>query len=123
MNRPARRPNAPQAAVDCAACPLRPLEAFVPMSAREVEFMRSFKAGELAVSRGTLIFEQGVESANLFTLLEGFAIRYTTLPDGRRQVFNFLFKGELLGLQGAPNLQWGLAVFHDHRQATVKQPR
>lgn len=23
--------------------------------------------------------------------------------------------GKLLGLQGAPNLQWGLAVFHDHR--------
>ncbi len=25
--------------------------------------------------------------------------------------------GKLLGLQGAPNLQWGLAVFHDHRLA------
>lgn len=25
--------------------------------------------------------------------------------------------GKLLGLQGAPNLQWGLAVFHDHELA------
>jgi CRP/FNR family transcriptional regulator len=100
MNRPSIRANAEQAVVDCAACPLRPLDAFVPMSEREVEFMRSFKSGELTVSRGALIFEQGTESAYLFTLLEGFAIRYAMLPDGRRQVLNFVFKGDLLGLQG-----------------------
>lgn len=100
MNRPSRRANAGQSVTDCAACPLRRLDAFVAMSEREVEFMRSFKSGELTVSRGAVIFEQGTESPYLFTVLDGFAIRYSVLPDGRRQVLNFVLKGELLGLQG-----------------------
>ena len=87
-------------ATDCLACPLRRLDAFAPMSPKEVEFMRTFKSGELTVARGAIIFEQGTESAYLFTVLDGFAVRYMVLPDGRRQVINFVFKGELLGLQG-----------------------
>ena len=100
MNISSRRTTACQPVTDCIACPLRPLGAFVPMSAEELEFMRSFKGGEMAVSRGAVIFRQGAESPHLFTVLDGFAIRYTILPDGRRQVINFVLKGELLGLQG-----------------------
>ena len=89
-----------QQVTDCVDCPLRRLQAFTPMSAKELEFMRTFKSGELKVARGRIIFEQGTESPYLFTVLEGFAVRYTLLPDGRRQVINFVLKGELLGLQG-----------------------
>lgn len=84
---------------DCALCPLRRLDAFEPMSPEEVEFMRTFKSGELNVAPGATIFEQGSESPYLFTLLKGYAIRFTVLPDGRRQVINFVLQGDLLGLQ------------------------
>lgn len=100
MNRLTRGANAGPSVTDCAACPLRRLEAFVPMSQREVAFMRAFKTGELGVARGAVIFEQGAQSPYLFTVLDGFAIRYSVLADGRRQVLNFVLKGELLGLQG-----------------------
>jgi CRP-like cAMP-binding protein len=34
-------------------------------------------------------------------LYSGWAIRFKTLPDGRRQILNFLLPGDLLGLQAA----------------------
>ena len=100
MDMTTRGAKAPQSVTDCTDCPLRRLDAFIPMNPRELEFMRAFKSGELAVARGAVIFEQGSESPYLFTVLDGFAIRYAILPDGRRQVINFVLKGELLGLQG-----------------------
>ena len=100
MNISPRGATAAEVVTDCTTCPLRRLDAFVPMSPRELEFMRSFKSGETTVARGAVIFEQGSESPYMFTILDGFAIRYTILPDGRRQVINFVLKGELLGLQG-----------------------
>ena len=47
---------------------------------------------------GTLIHEQK-PSGKLFTLYAGWAFRYKTLSDGRRQILNFLLPGDLIGLQ------------------------
>jgi CRP-like cAMP-binding protein len=44
---------------------------------------------------------EGSHSANLYTLLSGWAFRYKSLPDGRRQILNYLLPGDLLGLQGS----------------------
>ncbi|MDB5869414.1 MAG: cyclic nucleotide-binding protein [Polaromonas sp.] len=38
-------------------------------------------------------------SGKLFTLYAGWAFRYKTLSDGRRQILNFLLPGDLIGLQ------------------------
>ncbi len=45
-----------------------------------------------------LIFE-GQRNSQLFTLYSGWAFRFKTLPDGRRQILNFLLPGDLVGLQ------------------------
>jgi CRP-like cAMP-binding protein len=37
----------------------------------------------------------------MYTLLSGWAFRYKTLPDGRRQILNFILPGDLVGLQGS----------------------
>ena len=39
------------------------------------------------------------DNARLFTLYSGWAFRYKTLSDGRRQILNFLLPGDLVGLQ------------------------
>lgn len=46
----------------------------------------------------TLIHEQNA-NGKLFTLYAGWAFRYKTLSDGRRQILNFLLPGDLIGLQ------------------------
>jgi hypothetical protein len=73
----------------CADCPLRPLEVFRGRSPDDVNFLQDFKAGELVVSPGTSIIAQDAKSTHLFTVLSGWAFRYRTLEDGRRQIINY----------------------------------
>ncbi|RYH03899.1 Crp/Fnr family transcriptional regulator [Salipiger sp. IMCC34102] len=88
-------------ATKCARCPLRRLEMFVPMSPEEVRVMDRFKVGELTVDAGTPILQEGSNALQLFTVLRGIGIRYKTTESGRRQVINFVFPGDFLGLQGS----------------------
>lgn len=67
----------------------------------ELKFVSSFKRGELVAEAGSLILSEGTHSAQLFTLLSGWAFRYKTLSDGRRQILNYVLPGDLIGLQGS----------------------
>lgn len=84
---------------DCANCPLRKRDAFDSLTADEAAFMRRFKVGELKVDAGTTLLMEGSNSPQLFTSLKGMGLRYKLLPNGRRQVVNFVFPGSFLGLQ------------------------
>lgn len=86
-------------ATDCLDCPLRCKPLFVPMSDKELAFMRRFKSGEVTVLPGQDAMSQGQRSPVLQTVLSGMAVRSIMLEDGRRQVINFVFPGDLLGLQ------------------------
>jgi CRP-like cAMP-binding protein len=85
----------------CAACPLRARSAFKPKTNDEIEFIQSMKVQHRRVERSTEIVHQGQIDAELFTLFSGWAFRHKTLPDGRRQILNFLLPGDILGLQAS----------------------
>lgn len=85
--------------VPCEKCPLRLCNYFIPMTDDELAFMQRFKAGELSVDAGSTVLMEGSNSPQLFTVLSGMGTRYKTLEDGRRQVINFLFPGDFIGLQ------------------------
>ena len=85
----------------CRNCPLRKNPHFRAFTAEELTFMETFKSGELSVEPGTTILLEGTNSAHLFTVLSGWAFRYKTLEDGRRQILNFTLPGDLVGLQGS----------------------
>ncbi len=85
--------------VACAACPLRRLDAFRANTPDEVAFIQSLKVGELSLRARGDIVREGDAADRLYTLLSGWAFRYKTLPDGRRQILNFLLPGDLVGLQ------------------------
>ena len=89
--------------VPCEKCPLRQLEVLRDFTAKELEFVSNFKSGELNVEAGTSILLQSTNSAHLYTVLSGWAFRYKTLPDGRRQILNYALPSDLLGLQGSVN--------------------
>ena len=63
--------------------------------------MNSIKQGERRFERGDPLVHEGEDVRHLYTVLEGVLIRYRTLEDGRRQIVNFMFPGDLVGLQGA----------------------
>ena len=86
-------------ATNCRNCPLRELSIFDDMTESELEFMNGFKRDELSVKPGTPILVENARSPQLYTVLEGLAIRFKTLEDGRRQIINFVMPGDFLGLQ------------------------
>lgn len=86
---------------ECERCPLRGVDIFRKFTKEELNFVSGFKSGELAAEAGTTFLTQGSSSAYVYTVLSGWGYRYKDLEDGRRQVLNFVFPGELVGLQGA----------------------
>ncbi|OBQ76478.1 Crp/Fnr family transcriptional regulator [Mesorhizobium loti] len=85
----------------CEKCPLRPLPVFREFEKQELAFISTFKKGELAVDKCATVIVEGSHSAHLYTVLSGWAFRYKLLPDGRRQILNYLMPGDLIGLQGS----------------------
>lgn len=85
----------------CETCILRTRTAFKPKTADEIAFIQSMKVQHRRIERGTEIVYQGQVDAELFTLFSGWAFRHKTLPDGRRQILNFLLPGDILGLQAS----------------------
>jgi CRP/FNR family transcriptional regulator, anaerobic regulatory protein len=88
-----------QIAVPCANCPLRGLGVFRDFTDSELKFVQEFKASELHLKAGEPLMMEGAASENLYTLLSGWLYRYKLLPDGRRQVLNFVLPGDFIGLQ------------------------
>jgi CRP/FNR family transcriptional regulator, anaerobic regulatory protein len=87
--------------VSCPHCPLRQLKIFRPFTPQELAFVSEFKTGELTVEAGSMLFLEGTSSAHLYTVFSGWAFRYKLLPDGRRQILNYCFPGDFIGLQGS----------------------
>ena len=94
--RPVKAPQTP-----CDRCPLRKLEIFRKFTSAELKFMQGFKQGELALQAGSTVLAEGTNSPHLYTVLSGWAFKYKTLEDGRRQVLNFALPGDFLGLQNS----------------------
>lgn len=85
----------------CITCPLLACEGLRAPDPVQREWLQTFKSGEIRVGKGDAVLTQGSWSTGVFTLLSGMLVRYRLLEDGRRQIINFMFPGDLVGLQGA----------------------
>ena len=85
----------------CDACPLGSRPNFQSHKPDEIRFLRDFKRGELQVDAHSNFLVEGTSSPHLYTVLSGWGYRYKMLSDGRRQVLNFVFPGDFLGLQSS----------------------
>ncbi len=77
------------------------MDVFRDFEDQELEFISQFKTGELAVDKGSTVLVEGNHSAHLYTVLSGWGFRYKLLPDGRRQILNYIMPGDMIGLQGS----------------------
>ena len=83
----------------CKDCRLRALDAFKPVTPQELDFIQGFRSGAGFAPAGSSIISEQNPNGKLFTLYAGWAFRYKTLSDGRRQILNFLLPGDFIGLQ------------------------
>ncbi|WP_135502836.1 Crp/Fnr family transcriptional regulator [Roseovarius aestuariivivens] len=96
--------------INCKDCPLRQLSAFEPFKKEEIDFMNRFKTGQMEVQPGTHLLVQASKSPQLFTVLSGMGLRYKSLENGERQVINFVFPGDFIGLQAGIMGEMGHSV-------------
>jgi len=85
--------------VPCASCPLRKLSLFLPLAPGELALIESLKRDQAMLRADASIIHEGQTNAPLYTLLSGWAFRFKTLSDGRRQILNFLLPGDFIGVQ------------------------
>jgi CRP-like cAMP-binding protein len=85
--------------VSCQACPLRSLPLFTGHSDAELALIESLKRDQIVLPAEHSIIDEGQVDAPLYTLLAGWAFRFKTLSDGRRQILNFLLPGDFIGVQ------------------------
>lgn len=89
------KPNPPP----CALCALRQRPAFRAKTPADIERTQKLRLGQVRVAAGADLFRAEDEGAEIYTLFAGWAFRYRTLPDGRRQILNFFLPGDLIGFQ------------------------
>lgn len=62
-----------------------------------LDTLNGFLAHEESADKGKLLVIEGCPVRKISVLLQGWAIRYKSLPDGRRQILNFLLPGDIVG--------------------------
>ena len=83
----------------CRDCPLRALPLFLEHTAEELALVQTLKRGNVRLAADQTLIREGQTDAPLYTLMSGWAFRYKTLRDGRRQILTFLLAGDFIGVQ------------------------
>lgn len=91
--------NGTECPAACDGCRLRATEAFTPVTPEQLAFIQSIRSDAVRVEAGRTIIPEHKSGDRLFTLYSGWAFRYKTLSDGRRQILSFLLPGDFIGLQ------------------------
>jgi CRP-like cAMP-binding protein len=101
--------------LSCHECALRACGLFKPITPNELGAINDIKRDHVALEAGREIIRAGDDSPEIYTLYSGWAFRFKTLTDGRRQILNFLLPGDLVGLQAAmfDAAQYGVEALTD----------
>jgi CRP-like cAMP-binding protein len=75
------------------------LPLFLENTAEDIALVQSLKQREIRFNAGEPVIQEGQKEAPLLTLRVGWAFRFMTLSDGRRQILNFLLPGDFIGVQ------------------------
>lgn len=77
---------------------VRKLTAMTPMSAEEADFLEDCQATIRKLGADTTFLRDGDDLKHTYIIRKGWAIRYATMEDGRRQILSFALPGDILGL-------------------------
>ena len=79
----------------------RRLAQLAPLSPDDIGMLGDLQSNTRAVQRHRDIITEGRSYDSLFIIIEGNAIRYRILHDGRRQIINMVLPGDIVGLLGS----------------------
>lgn len=83
----------------CTECPVRQRALFNGVQENQLPWTQHYRAYQAEVPAKHNIFLEGEPSAHAYTLFDGWAAVYKTLPNGKRQIMRFSLPGDFLGFQ------------------------
>jgi CRP/FNR family transcriptional regulator len=72
-----------------------------------------------SVGKSCSLIDQGEDREMVGVLLSGWAFRYQTLPDGKRQILDFIFAGALVGFGSGSTYSYGVETVTTCTVATL----
>jgi CRP/FNR family transcriptional regulator, anaerobic regulatory protein len=84
--------------IRCTECVLRRRALFHEMSGRDVAAVGRMKRDHMGLAAGKDLIREGGNGQTLYTLFEGWALRYHRRPDGSRQILDVLLPGDMVGM-------------------------
>jgi CRP-like cAMP-binding protein len=93
----------------------RKLARLVALQPGEIAVLHEFQSSPRRVARGREVVVEGRKYDSLMVLLEGAAVRYRVLQDGRRQILNVILPGDFIGFPGCffENALYSIATLND----------
>jgi CRP-like cAMP-binding protein len=79
----------------------RRLAQLVPLSPDDIGILADLQSNTRSVQRHRDIITEGRSYDSFFIIIEGNAIRYRILNDGRRQIINMVLPGDIVGILGS----------------------
>ena len=110
----ARKTESPRPPGRCVGCPIRKFAAYSGARRGSPKFLQSARMEDRILSPKRNICREEKDAGELFTLYDGWAFTYKLLPDGRRQILDFLLPGSFIGL----HLLWFKAMPHSVQTLT-----
>ncbi len=79
---------------------LRKLSRIIELSNAETSCLQALHSNTVTFEPGQDILEEGRKIEQAYIQIDGWAYRYKTLLDGRRQIMNFVLPGDMSGIYG-----------------------
>lgn len=97
-------------AIRCKDCGLRKNRIFRPLERDELVSIEAAKASHIFLPAGAQILRPGEKSQFVYTMYEGWALRYCERREGSRQILDVLLPGDVIGLSSVLLEQGGYPV-------------
>lgn len=81
------------------SCIIRHFQHYAQLSEHDKELLESLEKSPKDFSRNSVIWQQGKQSDDFYTVRSGWACSYHSLEDGTRQVLDIYVPGDVIGLR------------------------
>lgn len=98
---------------------LMSVQAFAQLKSLEKEQLEGARWLVRTINKGCALIDQGEDREKVGVLLSGRAFRYQTLPDGKRQILDFIFAGSLVGFGSGTTYTYGVETVTSCTVATL----
>lgn len=88
--------NSNQIPEPCGSCPVRAFAFYGLGREDDIAEICRIRKGSVPCLKGRSIYREGERRDEVYTLFDGWAFRFMLLPNGRRQILNFLLPGDPL---------------------------